>query len=321
LDSALFLKPEATNSFLGAWQQAQRANTTGRFLDSLMAKAFSVAGRIRQELGNDSKLPTVADAAVDACRESLGDLRKRRVVILGAGQVALAVIREFQSAETGEITIVNRSWEHAQQLAHQCNVKAAHAESLWEQVFRADAVISAASQRILLTREELELVLRERKDKHVVIVDLAVPRAVDPGVRTLEGVRVHDLDDLCRALDQGEARLRMMPMAERVVAEESAGLRNKLLTESVLPTISAMRERLEQICHQEMDQLKEQFGPFTEDQELALQTLSSHITQRISATLARQLKELPGCPELTTALQQLFELDVSKANVNTKVCD
>jgi glutamyl-tRNA reductase len=321
LDSALFLKPEATNSFLGAWQQAQRANTTGRFLDSLMAKAFSVAGRIRQELGNDSKLPTVADAAVDACRESLGDLRKRRVVILGAGQVALAVIREFQSAETGEITIVNRSWEHAQQLAHQCNVKAAHAESLWEQVFRADAVISAASQRILLTREELELVLRERKDKHVVIVDLAVPRAVDPGVRTLEGVRVHDLDDLCRALDQGEARLRMMPMAERVVAEESAGLRNKLLTESVLPTISAMRERLEQICHQEMDQLKEQFGPFTEDQELALQTLSSHITQRISATLARHLKELPGCPELTTALQQLFELDVSKANVNTKVCD
>jgi len=130
---------------------------------------------------------------------------------------------------------------------------------------------------------------------------------------------VYDLDDLCRAMDQREARIHMIPIAERIVAEEAAGFRDKLLTESVLPTISAMRERLEQICRQEMDQLKEQFGPFTEDQELALETLSSHITQRISATLARQLKELPGCPELTTALQQLFELNVLKSNA--KVCD
>jgi len=319
MDSALFLKPEATNSFLSAWQQAQRANTTGRVLDSLMSKAFNVAGRVRQELGDDAKVPTVADATVAVCRDSLGDLRKRRIAVLGAGQVALATVREFQNAGAGEITIVNRSWEHALQLARQCKVNAAHAESLWEQVLRADAVVCAASQRVVLTRENLEMVLRERKDKHIVIVDLAVPRTVDADVRTLEGVQVYDLDDLCRAMDQREARIHMIPIAERIVAEEAAGFRDKLLTESVLPTISAMRERLEQICRQEMDQLKEQFGPFTEDQELALETLSSHITQRISATLARQLKELPGCPELTTALQQLFELNVLKSNA--KVCD
>ena len=111
----------------------------------------------------------------------------------------------------------------------------------------------------------------------------------------------------------------MMPMAERIVAEEAAGFQNQLLSESVLPTISAMR--LEQICLQEMDQLKEQFGPFTEDQELALEALSSHITQRISATLARQLKEMPGCPELTAAIQQLFQLDVLNSKINVKLCD
>lgn len=113
----------------------------------------------------------------------------------------------------------------------------------------------------------------------------------------------------------------MMPMAERIVAEEAAGFQNQLLSESVLPTISAMRERLEQICLQEMDQLKEQFGSFTEDQELALEALSSHITQRISATLARQLKEMPGCPELTAAIQQLFQLDVLNSKINVKLCD
>jgi glutamyl-tRNA reductase len=122
-------------------------------------------------------------------------------------------------------------------------------------------------------------------------------------------------------MDRREARLKMMPMAERIVAEEAAGFQNQLLSESVLPTISAMRERLEQICLQEMDQLKEQFGPFTEDQELALEALSSHITQRISATLARQLKEMPGCPELTAAIQQLFQLDVLNSKINVKLCD
>jgi glutamyl-tRNA reductase len=320
-DSAVFGEAEATNSILAGWQEAQRASTTGRFLDALMAKAFTVAGRVRQELGASSDMATAAAAAVTVCRESLGDLRERRVVILGAGQMALATIREFQKAGIGEITVVNRSWDHAQQIARQCKVKAAHSESLWEQVLWADAVVSAASKRVLLTREELEVVLRERKDKHIVIVDLAVPRTVDPNVRTLDGVTAHDLDDLCSAMDKREAHLKMLPVAERIIAEEAAGFRNKLLSESILPTISAMRERLGLICQQEMDQLKEQFGPFTEDQELALEALSSHITQRISASLARQLKEMPGRPELTSAIQQLFELEALNTKVNAKACE
>ena len=323
IDSAVFGEAEATNTILSAWQQAQRASTTGRFLDALMSKAFSVAGRLRQELGAASNMATVAEAAVTVCRESLGDLRLRRVVILGAGQMALSAVREFQSAEAGEITVVNRSWDHAQQLARQCKVKAAHAESLWEQVLQADAVVSAAAQRVLLTREELEVVLRERENnKHLVIVDLAVPRTVDFNVRTLEGVTAHDLDDLCCAMDKREQRRLMLPVAERIVAEQAAGFRNKLLSESILPTISAMRERLELICRQEMDQLKEQFGPFTVDQEVALEALSARITQHLSATLARQLKQMPGSPELTGAIQQLFQLEVQNPKkVEAGVCD
>jgi glutamyl-tRNA reductase len=88
----------------------------------------------------------------------------------------------------------------------------------------------------------------------------------------------------------------------------------------VLSTISAMRHRLESICGQEMDQLREQFGPFTEDQEVALRALSAHISQRISAALARQLKEMPGRNELTGALQQLFQLETNPAKVGEKIC-
>jgi len=326
VDSAVFGEPDATGSLLAAWQQAQRASTTGRFLDALMAKAFSVAGRVRQEVGYPAHMTTVAQAAVEACIAGLGELRQRRVVVLGAGRMALSAVRELQNAGAGEITVVNRSWEHAVQLAKQCKVKAAHAESLWEVVMWADVVISAASQRILLTREELEIVLRERSDKRIMIVDTAVPRTVDPNVRTLEGVTALDLDDLCSAADKHEERLRMRPAAERLIAEEAAGFRTKLLSESILMTISAMRERLETICQQEMDQLKEQFGPFTQDQEVALEALSAHITQRISASLGRQLKEMPERPELTSAVQQLFQIEshavnVPISNAEAKLCD
>lgn len=322
IDSSIFGEAEATNSILGAWQHAQRAGTTGRFLDAIMSKAFSVAARVRQEGVSASNMATVAQATVAVCRESLEDLRLRRVVILGAGQMALAVVREFQSAEAGEITVVNRNWDHAQHLARQCRVKAAHSESLWEHVLRADVVVAAAAQRVFLTREGLEVVLPERKNSsHLVIVDLGVPRTVHSNVRTLDGVTAHDLDDLCCAMDKREQRRLMLPVAERIVAEEAAGFRNKLLSESILPTISAMRERLELICRQEMDQLKDQFGPFTVDQEVALEALSAHITQRISATLARQLKQMPGSPELTSAIQKLFQLEVRKSKADVVVCD
>jgi glutamyl-tRNA reductase len=174
---------------------------------------------------------------------------------------------------------------------------------------------------MLLTREELEIVLRERKDKHMLLLDLSVPRTMDPNIRALEGVSACDLDDLCAAVDQREERRSMLPLAERIIAEEAAGFRTKLLSESALSTIAAMRERLELICAQEMDQLREQFGPFTEDQEVALQTLSAHISQRIAAALARQMKETPGRSELTSAVQQLFQLEPAKSQTEGKAVE
>jgi glutamyl-tRNA reductase len=232
--------------------------------------------------------------------------------------MALATVREFQRADVGAITVVNRSWEHAQQLARQCKVKAVHVESLWEQVLRADIVVSAIKQRMMVTREELEIVLRERKEKEIALIDISMPRTIDPNVRLLEGVVAYDLDDLSAIAEQSEPRRSMLPVAERIIATEAAGFRNKLLSESVVSTISAMRKRLELICSQEMDQLRDQFGPFTEDQEVALRTLSSHISQRIAAALARQLKEMPGHSELTGALQQLLQLEMNtKAEAKT----
>jgi glutamyl-tRNA reductase len=320
-DGAVFGESAGPNTFLTAWQQAQRRSTTGRFLDAVMAKAFSVAGRVRQEVGTALNPPSAASAAVAISRDLLTDLKHRRVLVLGAGQMALATVREFQNAGAGELTVVNRSWEHAQQLARQCKIKAAHAEALWEQVLRADVVVAAAAGRILLTREEMEVVLPERKDKHILLIDLSVPRTIEPAVRTLEGVTALDMDDLCAAMDKSAQRRSMLPVAERMIAEEAAGFSSRLLSESVVATIAGMRGKLEIICGQEMDKLREQFGPFNHDQEVALQALSTHISQRIAAALARQMREPADRSELTSAVQKLFQLEPGDAEVKLKALE
>lgn len=311
VDGVVFGESEGTNALLGAWQTAQRASTTGRFLDAVMAKAFSVGQQVHQLAVAAPVPPTVAQAALTICQQALGDLPKRRILILGAGQLALQTLRDLQSVGADDITIVNRSWDHAQALARQYKVKAAHLESLFEQVARAEVVISAASGRILLTREQVQELLHERKHKYLHVLDLSVPRTIESSIRTLEGIRAYDLDDLCATMDCCEPRRSLLPIAERIIAEEAAGFRSKLLSESVSCLISAMRERLELICEQEVHQLREQFGPFTEDQELALRTLSAHISQRIAAGVARHMKEPPGSNELTHAVQQLLQLESS----------
>jgi len=318
-DGAVFGESAGTNTILTAWQQAQRRSTTGRFLDGVMAKAFSVAGRVRQEVGTALNPPSAASAAVAICNESLADLGHRRVLVLGAGQMALAAVREFQNAGAGELTVVNRSWDHAQQMARQCKIKAAHAEALWEQVLRADVVISAAAGRVLLTREAMDVVLPERTDRRILLIDLSVPRTIDPGVRTLDGVTAYDMDDLCVAMDKSERRRSMLPVAERMIAEEAAGFSMRLLSESVVSTIAGMREKLETICGQEMGKLREQFGPFSEDQEVALQALSTHISHRIAAALARQMRETADRNELTSAVQKLFQLEPGDAEADVKL--
>ena len=241
------------------------------------------------------------------CRELLA-ICAREGVVLGAGQMALATVRGLQKAGAGEITVVNRSWEHAELLARQCGIKAAHAESLWEQVLHADVVISANSRKMWLTRDELEVVMAERNEP-LLIFDFGVPRTVERSVRSLQGVTLLNLDDLGAAMDEIPARIEVLPRAERMIAEAAAGFRSRLLTEPIVPAISAVREQLEAICRQEMELLREQFGPFTDDQELALAALSAHISQRISAALARQMKELPGTPEMTCAIHQLFQME------------
>jgi glutamyl-tRNA reductase len=148
------------------------------------------------------------------------------------------------------------------------------------------------------------------------MIDIAVPRDIDPRVGEVEGIHLFDLDDLERVVkkDVNERRV-AAEAANRIVAADVMGFRRKLQAERVIPTIVALRQRLDELCRQELEFLRSECGPFTDDQDQVLSTLTAHITQRIAGSLARELRDLPdrtGQDMLTVAVHRLFQLDQSE---------
>ena len=144
------------------------------------------------------------------------------------------------------------------------------------------------------------------------IVDIAMPRDIDPAVREVKGVFLYDLDDLENVVDHNAGE-REAAAAEghKILQAEAQGFRRKLMAERVVPTIVALRQRLDEICRQELDSFRQESGPFSKDQDEMLNAVMSRMTQRIAGSLARELKELPEKVEqeqMTTALQRLFHL-------------
>jgi glutamyl-tRNA reductase len=145
------------------------------------------------------------------------------------------------------------------------------------------------------------------------LVDIAVPRDIDPAVREVEGIFLYDIDDLYKVVKHNASeREAAASDAQEIVIEEAKGFRRKLLAERVVPTIIALRERLDQICRQELEAFRREHGPFSRDQDQVLDAIVSQITQRIAGSLARELKEMPEKLEqeqLTHAVQRLFHLE------------
>ncbi|MGA2356184.1 MAG: hypothetical protein ABSG02_16935, partial [Terriglobales bacterium] len=146
----------------------------------------------------------------------------------------------------------------------------------------------------------------------LLIADLAMPRDIDPAVRNVKGIFLYDLDDLENVTDDTTAeREAAAAEAQKILHEEAQGFRRKLIAESVVPTIVQVRQRLDEVCRQELDAFRNETGPFSEDQNEMLSAVLARMTQRIAASLARELKEFPEKGEqeqMTRALQRLFHL-------------
>jgi len=314
LDSMVLGEPEITGQVKQAWAQAQQAGTTGRFLDAVMQKALTVSKRARTETAIGSSAVSVPYATVELSRNVLGELAGREVLLIGAGKMSDRAAHYLMKAGAKQLRVMNRSLDHAEEMAKKMGATAVSFEDRGKYLKTADIIVSStACPHYILSRQEAEEIARQRQHKPMVMLDIAVPRDIDPDVREIEGVHLFDMDDIEQVVQRNAVgRQAAAEAAEKIVQEEVQGFRRKLMAERVVPTIAALRQRLDELCRQELETLRKEFGPFTEDQDQALTTLTSHITQRIAGSLARELKELPERNEqdaLTAAVSRLFQLE------------
>jgi glutamyl-tRNA reductase len=315
LDSMVVGEPQVVSQVKQAWQQAQKVGATGRFLDAVLQKALTVSKRVRSETAIGNAPVSIPYAAVELARQVLGTLENKKVLLLGAGKMSELSARGLLNHGAGSVCVINRTLEHAAELATKLGGVAIPFEERWQHMAEADIIISSTScPHTILSREEAEIMVRGRKEKDqpLVIVDIAMPRDIDSAVRDVKGVFLYDLDDLENVVDHNAGeREAAAADAQKILQAEAQGFRRKLMAERVVPTIVALRLRLDEICRQELDSFRQENGPFSKDQDEMLNAMMSRMTQRIAGSLARELKELPEKVEqeqMTTALQRLFHL-------------
>jgi glutamyl-tRNA reductase len=248
----------------------------------------------------------------------LGELTGREVLLIGAGKMSELAARHLIKAGASHVKVMNRTASRGKELATKLGATPVSFEDRFQHLKKADIVVSSTScPHTILSRREAAEIAEARRHKPLVMIDAAVPRDIDPEVREVEGIHLFDMDALEHVVQRNATgRQAAAEAAEKIVQAEVLGFRRKLMAERVVPTIVALRQRLDELCQQELEVLRKEFGPFTEDQDQALTALTSHITQRIAGSLARELKELPERQEqdvLTAAVGRLFHLEPAVA--------
>jgi glutamyl-tRNA reductase len=316
-------EPQVIAQVKQAWQQAQEVGTTGRFLDAVMQKALTVSKRVRSETAIGNAAVSIPYAAVELTRQIFGTLENKKVLLLGAGKMSELSARGLLNHGAGSVKVINRTLDHAAELAAKLGGVAIPFEERWQHMAEADIIISSTScPHTILSREEAEILVRGRNQgegedraseaKPLVIVDIAMPRDIDSAVREVKGIFLYNLDDLENLVDHNAGeREAAAAEAQKILEVEARGFRRKLIAERVVPTIVALRQRLDEICRQELDSFRQENGPFSRDQDEMLNAVMSKMTKRIAGSLARELKELPEKVEqeqMTAAVQRLFHL-------------
>ena len=243
---------------LGQVRAAHAAGATGSILDRLFRQALHAGKKARSETAIGESPASVSSAAAALAEQVFGDLRGREVVVIGAGKVGELAIRNLVSRGAAIAFVANRTAERAQELAARFGGTPLSLDRVGDELARADVVLSSTSARgWTLTREVVERSLPARKGRPLFLIDLAVPRDLDPAIHELDGCYLYDIDDLEAVVVETLAdRSREAQRAETIVAEEANRFRAWQASLDVVPAIALLRARAEEIRTAELSRAK-----------------------------------------------------------------
>lgn len=283
LDSLVVGEPQILGQIKEAYQQATLEKTSGVILNRLMHKAFHTAKRIRTETGISDSAVSVSYAAVELAKKIFSDLSGKKVLLIGAGEMAELAARHLLNQGVTSMSVANRTFDRAVQVAETFKGTPVSFEEIGIQLLEVDIVItSTASKEYIITRGQVKKTLRKRKNRPLFFIDIAVPRDVEPNVNDLGNVYVYDIDDLKGVIEVNKAQRQQEAVkAERIVQDEVLKFKKWLKTLEVVPTIVSLREKAEAIRKAEIQKSLSSLGDLSPQQVRAMETLTISIAEKI----------------------------------------
>jgi len=296
LDSMVLGEPQILGQLKAAYNAAHECGALSGFLDSVMARAFAVAKRVRSETDIGRSAVSVSYAAVELARQIFGQLADKRVLLVGAGKMSELAARHLQRAGSSMVFVTNRTRSRADELAEQIAGTVIDYGGFEARLNEMDIVLtSSGATGYLLTRSQMAKVLERRRHRPVLLIDIAVPRNIDPAVNDLEGAFLYDIDDLGRAVEQNrKARAREAEQAEQLVEAEVERLVLRLKAREVGPLIACLHDQLEQTAKAEMERFRSKMGDLSPAQEEALTAFTRALLNKIAHAPTVELRRAAG---------------------------
>ena len=318
LDSMVVGEPQILGQVKEAYATARAVGAVHSQLDLLLTRAFAVAKRVRTETSVGSSAVSVASVAVELAKKIFGTLQGKNVYLVGAGKMSELAARHLLAHGAGSIFVANRTYDRAIRLAQKFDGQAIEFSRLYDTCDRGDIVITSTGSPVsIFRREHGELFMSRRKNRPMFFIDIAVPRDVDASMNKVDGVFVYDIDDLQQAVASHVAdRRKEAELAEQIVSSEVERFHARLQTLDVVPTIVSLQDHLETIRQAEIDRVRGRLGPLSPEQELAIETLTRGIVNKIMHTPISTLKTAAREAEATTVVdlvRRLFNLQEKKA--------
>ena len=312
LDSLVLGEPQIFGQIKSAYAVGREAGTVATHLNQVFQSAFAAAKRVRSETAIGQNPVSVAYASVSLAEQIFADLKDVHALLIGAGETIELVARHLRDKQVGSITVANRTLSRAQELAADFSANAILLSDIHDHLPQADIVISStASQLPVLGKGAVESALKKRRHKPMFMVDIAVPRDIEPEVETLDDVYLYTVDDLQEVI-QGNLRARQTAadVAQVIIDQEADSWSRQQRSLAVVDTIRAFRDSVEKIRAAEVGKALQSLQR-GQDSESVIEALARNLTNKLMhkpTTILKQASE-EGRDDTINATQDLFGLD------------
>jgi glutamyl-tRNA reductase len=314
LDSMMVGEPQILGQVKAAYRTATEQKTSGVILNRLLHRTFFVAKRIRSETGIGGNAVSISYAAIELGRKIFGDLTGKKVLLIGAGEMAELAVEHLIRHKSKEIFVANRTFERGVELADKYRGTAIRFEEISDYLGQVDIVISSTGARgFVIEKAQVKAVMRRRRNRPVFFIDIAVPRDIDPEANSLNNVYVYDIDDLKDVVDENiEDRQREAVKAERIIDEAVIHFGQWVESLGVVPTIKALRGKINAMAQAEVQRTLQQMEHLAPADQQAIERMTHALVNKILHDPTHYLKS-NGCQgDRANSLdiaRKLFRLD------------